>query len=41
MFDSRELGIENLMEMYPPTASLNGYPNIAILYSDFSLDDDR
>jgi len=29
------LGIEILMEKYPPTASLIGYPNVAILHSTF------
>ena len=29
------LGIEILMEKYPPTASLSGYPNIALLHSAF------
>jgi hypothetical protein len=26
-------GIEILVKIYPPTASLNDYPNIAIFYS--------
>jgi hypothetical protein len=29
------LGIEILVKNYTPTALLNGYPNIAILYSGF------
>jgi hypothetical protein len=29
------LGIEILVKNYPSTASLNGYPNIAIFYSGF------
>ena len=29
------LGIEILIEKYPPTASLSGYSNVAILYCSF------
>jgi hypothetical protein len=29
------LGIEILEKNYPPTASLNGHPNIAIFYFGF------
>jgi len=29
------LGIAILVKNYPPTASLNGHPNIAIVYSGF------
>jgi len=29
------LGIEILMEIYPPTASLSGYLNVAILHFTF------
>ena len=29
------LGIEILMKKYPPTISLSGYPNLAILHSAF------
>jgi len=35
------LGIEILVKNYPPTASLNGYPNITIFYSVFSLAKNR
>jgi len=33
--DSISFLIEILTEKYPPTASLSGYPNVAIIYSVF------
>jgi len=37
LYPSQLLGIEILIEKYPPRALLSGYSNIAIIYSDFSL----
>ena len=35
------LGIKILIKKYPPTAFVNGYPNIVIFYSGFSLAKNR
>ena len=35
------IGIEILVKKYPSTVSLNGYPNMALFYSRFSLPKNR